>query len=151
MITWKRLSFSQFTPDELYNLLQLRINVFVVEQTCPYPELDDKDRAKGAEHLLGYRGEELIACARLLPPGLSYPSASIGRIATKASARGDGMGHELLKQALTHMNELWPGGAIEIGAQAHLANYYQSHGFVQTSEPYLEDDILHIDMKRVGQ
>lgn len=151
MITWKRLSFSQFTPDELYDLLQLRVNVFIVEQNCPYPELDDKDRAKGAEHLLGFNGSELIACARLLPEGLSYPSASIGRIATKANSRGDGLGHELLKQALTHINELWPNAAIEIGAQAHLAKFYQSHGFVQTSEPYLEDDILHIDMKRTGE
>ncbi len=88
MITWQCIPFCQLTTEQLYDLLKLRVDVFVVEQTCPYPELDNKDRMTGVHHLLGYQDKELVACARLLPMGVSYPSVSIGRVATKASARG---------------------------------------------------------------
>ena len=74
MITWQLKPFSDLTTEQLYTLLKLRVDVFVVEQTCPYPELDDKDHQLGVFHLLGYQDDELIACARLLPKGLSYPS-----------------------------------------------------------------------------
>lgn len=148
MITWQCLSFPQLSTQQLYQLLQLRVDVFVVEQTCPYPELDDKDHQLGVHHLFGYQGEKLVACARLLPPGVSYPSVSIGRVATAETARGHGLGHQLLQQALHHCQQLWPDGTIEIGAQAHLEPFYQQYGFIRTSEPYLEDGIPHIDMKR---
>ncbi|MEF1291249.1 GNAT family N-acetyltransferase [Vibrio sp. M260118] len=147
MITWQLKSFSQLTTHELYQLLKLRVDVFVVEQTCPYPELDNKDQQSGVHHLLGYQDETLIACARLLPKGLSYPSVSIGRVATSETHRGGGLGHKLLEQALIECQSLWPNESIEIGAQEHLSAFYQKHGFVQTSEMYLEDDIPHIDMK----
>jgi len=147
MITWQLNPFSELTTEQLYQLLKLRVDVFVVEQTCPYPELDDKDHQPGVHHLLGYQGEELVACARLLPKGISYPSVSLGRVATAESHRGDGLGHQLLDQALSSCELLWPGESIEIGAQEHLATFYQRHGFVQTSAMYLEDDIPHIDMK----
>ncbi|CAM3821470.1 putative acyltransferase [Vibrio aerogenes CECT 7868] len=145
MITWQLLSFAQLTPIQLYQLLKLRVDVFVVEQNCPYPELDDKDHHPGVYHLLGYQNDQLIACARLLPKGLSYPSVSIGRVAILKSERG-GTGHRLMTQALTDCESLWPGETIEIGAQAHLAGFYGKHGFVPTSPMYLEDDIPHIDM-----
>lgn len=147
MITWQLKPFSDLTTEQLYSLLKLRVDVFVVEQTCPYPELDDKDHQLGVFHLLGYQDDELIACARLLPKGISYPSVSIGRVATKESHRGGGLGHKLLQQALADCESLWPSESIEIGAQEHLASFYQRHGFVQTSAMYLEDDIPHIDMK----
>lgn len=147
MITWQQLTFEQLSTTQLYQLLKLRVDVFVVEQTCPYPELDDKDHQRGVHHLLGYRDDQLVACARLLPPGISYPSASIGRVATKESERGSGLGHLLLQQALSSCQQLWPEQSIEIGAQEHLAKFYEKHGFVQTSPMYLEDDIPHIDMK----
>ncbi|KGY07190.1 GNAT family N-acetyltransferase [Vibrio sinaloensis] len=147
MITWQQLTFEQLSTTQLYQLLKLRVDVFVVEQTCPYPELDDKDHQRGVHHLLGYRNDQLVACARLLPPGISYPSASIGRVATKESERGSGLGHLLLQQALSSCQQLWPEQSIEIGAQEHLAKFYEKHGFVQTSPMYLEDDIPHIDMK----
>ncbi|NAW59151.1 MULTISPECIES: GNAT family N-acetyltransferase [unclassified Vibrio] len=150
MITWHCLTFSQLTTEQLYQLLQLRVDVFVVEQTCPYPELDGKDRQPGVHHLLGYVDDQLVACARLLPAGISYPSISIGRVAIAANARGHGLGHQLLQQALTHCAQLWPGEAIEIGAQEHLQSFYQQYGFARTSETYLEDGIPHIDMKRAG-
>lgn len=148
MITWQCLTFDQLSTFQLYQLLQLRVNVFVVEQTCPYPELDNKDHAPGACHLLGYQGEQLVACARLLPPGVSYDNASIGRVATLQSARGNGLGHDLLSQALTHCQQLWPQQAIEISAQAHLQAFYRQHGFARTTEVYLEDDIEHVGMLR---
>lgn len=147
MVTWLLTPFTQLTTTQLYQLLKLRVDVFVVEQTCPYPELDDKDHQEGVHHLLGYKDGLLVACARLIPKGLSYPSVSIGRVATLASHRGGGLGHQLLKQALAGCESLWPGEKIEIGAQEHLADFYQQHGFVQTSDMYLEDDIPHIDMK----
>ena len=147
MITWHSIPFSELSTQQLYQLLRLRVDVFVVEQTCPYPELDGKDTIAGVEHLLGYANEELVACARLLPPGTSYDNTSIGRVATKQSARGDGLGHQLIKEALTRCESLWPNKTIDIGAQQHLENFYASHGFETISEMYLEDDIPHVDMR----
>lgn len=148
MITWHLLPFSGLTTTQLYQLLKLRVDVFVVEQTCPYPELDDKDHMSGVHHLLGYQDKKLVACARLIPPGISYPGSSIGRIATHSCVRGEGTGHQLLSNAIELCSNLWPDTPIEIGAQARLEGFYRQHGFVQTSKPYLEDGISHIDMKR---
>ncbi|MCG9554856.1 GNAT family N-acetyltransferase [Vibrio sp. Isolate31] len=147
MITWHSIPFSELSTHQLYQLLKLRVDVFVVEQTCPYPELDGKDTLAGVHHLLGYADEELVACARLLPPGTSYNNTSIGRVATKQSARGDGLGHQLIKEALTRCEALWPNMAIDIGAQQYLENFYASHGFKTISAMYLEDDIPHVDMR----
>ncbi|MCG9558249.1 MULTISPECIES: GNAT family N-acetyltransferase [Vibrio] len=147
MINWYSLPFTELSTQQLYQLLKLRVDVFVVEQTCPYPELDGKDTLAGVQHLLGYADEELVACARLLPPGTTYDNASIGRVATKQSARGDGLGHQLLKEALTSCEVFWPGTTIDIGAQQHLESFYKSHGFKTISEMYLEDDIPHVDMR----
>ena len=147
MITWHSIPFSELSTQQLYQLLKLRVDVFVVEQNCPYPELDGKDTLAGVEHLLGYADAELVACARLLPPGTSYDNTSIGRVATKQSARGDGLGHQLIKEALTRCEALWPNKTIDIGAQQHLENFYASHGFETISKMYLEDDIPHVDMR----
>ncbi|SJN57634.1 putative acyltransferase [Vibrio ruber DSM 16370] len=149
MITWHLLPFSELTTVQLYQLLKLRIDIFVVEQACPYPELDDKDHMSGVRHLLGYQDGNIIACARLIPPGISYPGSSIGRIATHKCIRGEGAGHQLLSYAIEQCCHLWPDTPIEIGAQTHLKTFYHQYGFVETSEPYLEDGIPHIDMKRV--
>lgn len=146
MITWQLKPFVELTTIQLYQLLKLRVDVFVVEQQCLYPELDDKDHQKGVYHLLGYDGDQLVACARLLPKGVSYPSVSMGRVATVADHRGGGIGHQLLAEALRNSQYLWPNESIEIGAQAYLEAFYTQHGFVKTSDTYLEDDIPHIDM-----
>ncbi len=148
MIEWQRMRFEQLTNVQLYQLLKLRVDVFVVEQTCPYPELDNKDLAAGVYQLIGIKDREIVACARLLAPGISYPSASIGRVATSALHRGGGLGHELMQQAVAHCSALWPQDRIEIGAQAHLERFYAQHGFVKSSDTYLEDGIPHIDMQR---
>ncbi|MGF1779655.1 GNAT family N-acetyltransferase [Vibrio nomapromontoriensis] len=147
MLTWKTKTFNELSTLELYRLLKLRVDVFVVEQTCPYPELDDKDHQEGVHQLLGYHGDELIACARLLPKGASYNEVSIGRVATKENHRGNGLGHDLIDQAIKECDRLWPNENITIGAQYHLQAYYGKHGFCACSEQYLEDDIPHIDMR----
>ncbi|EJI1277515.1 GNAT family N-acetyltransferase [Vibrio vulnificus] len=148
MIQWQLLPFAQLSNTQLYQLLKLRVDVFVVEQNCPYPELDGHDTKPGVYHLLGYQGEELVACSRLLPAGTTYPHASIGRVATLASARGNSLGHQLLNQALQCCDKLWPNTIIDIGAQQHLEAFYQHHGFRTVSDMYLEDGIPHIDMRK---
>ena len=147
-VTWKALTFDELSNNQLFELLKLRVDVFVVEQNCPYQELDEKDRHSETHHLMGFKDEELVACARLLPAGLSYPSISIGRVATRQSFRGKGAGKLLMQSAIEHCENLWAGQDIEIGAQEYLKGFYESFGFVVTSDMYLEDDIPHIDMIR---
>ncbi|ANQ25290.1 GCN5 family acetyltransferase [Vibrio natriegens] len=148
MLTWMTLPFAQLTTLQLYELMRLRVDVFVVEQTCPYPELDGKDTLDGVYHLLGYHDDELVACARLLPAGTTYDNVSIGRVVTKKTARGGGLGHKLLEEALAQCEALWPEQTIDIGAQEHLIEYYSRHGFNVISDSYLEDGIPHVDMRR---
>ncbi|GIU53898.1 GNAT family N-acetyltransferase [Shewanella sp. KT0246] len=144
---WKLLSFNEFSLDELYEVLKLRVDVFVVEQNCPYPELDNKDRLPGAKHLLGLNPQgELIAYTRILPAGVSYPEASIGRVIIAESGRGKGIAHALMQRSIDVVKDLWPQENIQIGAQQHLNQFYQQQGFINNSEMYLEDGIPHIDM-----
>jgi ElaA protein len=147
MISWHLLPFNKLSTTQLYELIKLRVDVFVVEQNCPYPELDGKDNLDEVRHLLGVSNGELVACARLLPAGVTYENVSIGRIATKETARGNGLGHQLLSNALKLCENLWPGQIIDIGAQQHLQLFYQGHGFKPISAMYLEDGIPHIDMR----
>lgn len=146
---WHCLRYAELSRDDVYDLLRLRSEVFVVEQACAYLDPDGKDRDPGARHLLGRApGGELVACARLLPPGLGYDEASFGRVVTAPVARGLGLGHALVSQALQHVAALWPGHDIRIGAQAHLAGYYARHGFETCSDVYDEDGIPHVQMRR---
>lgn len=146
-LSWQTATFNQLTPAQLYQLLRLRVDVFVVEQNCAYPELDGKDTHPDSRHVLGHSPSgELLAYARLLPPGLSYPQPSIGRVAIAASARGSGLGHTLLQEALRQAHSAWPTQDIQIGAQLYLQGFYEGYGFMAVSGPYLEDDIPHIDM-----
>jgi len=142
---WELKKFADLTNKELYDVLRLRVDIFVVEQTCPYPEIDGKDPE--SLHLMYWKNGNIVAYARILPPGLSFDEASIGRIIVAKSHRGTGLGHELLDQAikasLAEYNQ-----PIKIGAQAYLEKYYEAAGFVTVSDVYLEDDIPHIDMLR---
>ncbi len=158
-LQWQLCRFADLSPDDLYDLLRLRAEVFVVEQRCAYLDLDDKDRDPAARHLLGRvlrqaqdeRGAgTLAAYLRLLPPGLSYPEASFGRVVTASAFRGRGLGDELVRVALQHLAQLWPSSGIRIGAQAHLVGYYGKHEFEVASEEYLEDDIPHREMRRAS-
>ena len=148
---WHTLSFAELTTVQLYELLQLRVEVFVVEQNCPYPELDGKDCLPETLHLLGVNDQgELQAYARLLAPGVSYAEVSIGRVLVRDSARGQGIANQLMQQALSECQRVWPAQAIQIGAQQYLAQFYQQFGFQLVSEMYLEDGIPHVDMLRAA-
>lgn len=149
--TWQCKAFTELSLEQLYDALKLRIDVFVVEQTCFYPDLDsDKDqldRHPQTLHLLGYQGEQLVAYLRILPKGQSYSQyISIGRVAIATQARGSGLGHELMTEALSLCQQHFPDESIKISAQEHLKLYYQRHGFTQVSAMYLEDGIPHIAM-----
>ncbi|MEZ9369884.1 GNAT family N-acetyltransferase [Shewanella sp. 10N.286.51.B2] len=144
---WKLLSFNELSLDELYELLKLRVDVFVVEQNCPYPELDDKDRLPQTKHLLGMNQQgELIAYTRILAAGVSYDEASIGRVIVAEKGRGHGIAHALMQRSINVVKTQWPQTSIQIGAQQYLSDFYQQQGFILNSEMYLEDGIPHIDM-----
>ncbi|NQQ33200.1 GNAT family N-acetyltransferase [Streptococcus suis] len=141
---WEIKAFDQLSLQELYTILTLRTNVFVVEQACPYPEVDGKD--PNCLHLLGTINGELVAYLRILPAGLSYDEVSIGRVVIKSSHRGKGLGRSMMEQAIRYITNEWKESQIKIGAQAHLEKFYSSLGFEPVSEVYLEDDIPHLDM-----
>ncbi|MEH8206807.1 GNAT family N-acetyltransferase [Aeromonas veronii] len=149
-MNWILKAWSELTTDELYELLALRAEVFVVEQTCPFQDLDGLDRREGVWHLLGYQGDLLAAYARIMAPGIGDESGSaIGRVVTSPKARGGGLGHQLISEAIKACEAHWPTHSIWLGAQAHLQGFYGQHGFVAEGEGYLEDDIPHMGMRRV--
>lgn len=138
--------FDDLSAHELYAVMRLRSEVFVLEQQCIYQDADNKDLS--AYHLMIRDGDTLIAYARLLPPGISYEYMSIGRVISKQDYRRKGAGRLLMKEAIKACQELFGEGSIRIGAQLYLKKFYESFGFVQTGEVYLEDDIEHIEMTR---
>ncbi|SCY50512.1 ElaA protein [Flavobacterium anhuiense] len=140
-------SFDELTNHEMYNMLRLRSDVFVVEQNCPYLDLDNKDQ-KGF-HLLYYVDNELAGVTRLLPKGVSYDEVSIGRVVIAKSYRGLGLGVKLMEASIKGCEEKFGKGPIRISAQYHLSKFYQSLGFVEQGEVYDEDGIPHIGMLRV--
>jgi len=140
--TWKK--FDDFSSADLYALLAARIEVFVVEQECPYQELDGRDR--DAYHLCGTGQNGLAAYLRLLPPGSHHPEPAIGRVMSVAGSRGYGLGRELLVRGIRGCREYFPGQTLRVSAQAHLESFYESLGFVTCSAAYDEDGIPHIDM-----
>lgn len=146
VVTWHYLAFDELTPAALYSVLQLRSDVFVVEQACIFREIDGADA--DAMHVLGMRKGRLVAYARCFAAGFLYPQASLGRVLTHSSVRGTGVGHALVREALARMAQQWAPPVIRIGAQAHLEAFYRQHGFVKTGPPYLEDGIPHLDMLR---
>ncbi|MEO5648020.1 MAG: GNAT family N-acetyltransferase [Chitinophagaceae bacterium] len=141
---WITKHFRQLSLDELYAILQLRLEVFVVEQNCPFQDLDDKDQ--DAYHLMGWRQGKLLAYGRLLAPGIAFEEMSVGRVVTSPSARGMKLGRELMEVSIQKARELFSQQSIKIGAQLYLHKFYSSLGFVQTSEMYLEDGIPHVEM-----
>ena len=138
--------FDDLTVYELYDIIALRLEVFSVEQNCPYQDADFKD-LKGW-HLMIRNGEgKLVAYTRLLPKGISYDKyASIGRVVSSPSVRGTGIGKILMEKSIEEMKRLFPNDPIKIGAQTYLLKFYQSFGFESTGEEYLEDGIPHTSM-----
>lgn len=146
-IDWRIQTFNQMSTEQLYTLLKLRVDVFVVEQNCPYPELDNKDKHNQTLHVSAYNDAgDIIACARLLPPGLSYADVSIGRFAVIQTMRHQGLGEVLLNQCLNAIDSQWPDKDIRISAQEYLKTFYENFNFEAVSEPYMEDGIPHIEM-----
>lgn len=146
-ITWTTKAFKNLTVDEYFELLHLRVAVFVVEQDCPYQEVDEKDRQ--SFHLFG-RSEngEIVAVTRVLPEGVSYPEISIGRVALKKEYRGKGIADTLMIETFKFIEREYGKQPIRISAQEYLLNYYNKHGFIKVGDGYLEDDIPHMEMLR---
>ena len=143
-IEWTLVAFNDLSAAVLHDLLQLRSEVFVVEQQCIFQDIDGADPL--ALHLMGYQGGQLLAYARCFPAGVKFTEASIGRIATRRQSRGGGLGHALVKQAVSSVCTRWGAQAIRIGAQAHLARFYSAHGFSEVGISYVEDGIDHLEM-----
>jgi ElaA protein len=150
MIEWQWLEFESIPRGDLYEVLRQRQEVFVLEQTCLYPDLDGYDQA--AHHLMAWQtadGERrLVAYLRCLAPGAKYTEMSLGRILTPAIARGTGIGRQLVAEGIRRAELQHPGHRIRIGAQQRLERFYQGFGFTTISAPYDEDGIPHIDMLR---
>lgn len=146
-IQWQLRSFEELTAHQLYQLLRLRSEVFVVEQQCIFLDMDNKDQQ--CYHLLGWKGELLAASTRLVPPGISYTEMSIGRVVSSPLVRGTGIGRELMEVSVKACYELWGNAPIRIGAQCYLEKFYQSLGFEPEGEIYLEDGIPHIEMVKM--
>lgn len=136
--------FSGLSRSELYEILRLRSEVFVVEQNCVYQDIDKKDQQ--ALHVLGYQEEELIAYARCFAPGMYFEEAAIGRILVKSNRRGSGWGHKIVSASIRTIMDTFKTRSIRISAQEYLRDFYESHGFKATGEGYLEDGIPHITM-----
>ncbi|MBT2584028.1 GNAT family N-acetyltransferase [Planococcus sp. ISL-109] len=145
-MAWNSYRFDEFTAQELYNILKLRVEVFVVEQNCPYPELDGLD--VGSTHIVYQEQGEVLAYSRLVPAGEKYELPSIGRVIVRKEARGRGLAKELLERSIRHINEQWQEPEIQLQGQEYLKEFYGSFGFEAISEVYDEDGIPHIDMKR---
>ena len=145
-MNWILKNFDSLTPRELYAILRLRSEVFVVEQNCVFLDMDNVDQQ--CHHLMGWQDNVLFAYARLVPPGLSYEEASIGRVVTSPSGRGNGIGKALIEKSIQEVFNLYGKGSIKIGAQLYLKNFYTSFGFEQVGDIYDEDGIDHIKMIR---
>lgn len=143
-LQWNLKKFDELSNKELYRILKLRMEVFVLEQECLYPELDDKDFA--CLHLWAEQEGSILAYTRLVPPGLSYPQASIGRVIVAEQARGTGLSQQLMISSIESVAKEFGVNDIQIGAQFHLKSFYEKLGFRQVSEPYPDYGILHIDM-----
>jgi len=144
-ISWVCRSFNELNSYELYAIMQLRIEVFIVEQNCVFQDADNKDQQ--SHHLMGWNDEgKLVAYTRLVPANVSYSKASIGRVVISSIARRTGMGKELMLHSISTLYNIWGRQSIQIGAQLYLKRFYESLGFYQSSDIYMEDGIEHIEM-----
>lgn len=141
---WVTHTFDSLSASELYELLRLRSRVFHLEQNCAYVDTDNKDQH--SIHILGYEEGKLIAYARILPPGLSFKEISIGRVVTDPDLRGRGLGKDLMKICLEHIQKTHGSIPVRICAQCYLKKFYSAFGFVEEGEEFLEDNIPHIEM-----
>jgi len=144
-IKWEIKPFQKLSLVEFHDIVALRIAVFIVEQNCPYQEVDGKDIE--AIHVIGRKNDgRVIATARILPKGIGYPEIAIGRVVTAKSIRHLKMGHKLMDVCMTYIKDKYPNENVKLSAQSHLVNYYGKHEFQETGKHYLEDDIPHSEM-----
>tara|TARA_B110000977_G_C11065615_1_gene487698 strand:+ start:782 stop:1246 length:465 start_codon:yes stop_codon:yes gene_type:complete len=143
-LNWTICSYEELSKDQLFDMCEVRQEVFVVEQDCPYQDCDQKD--KQSHHLMGYDKEVLVAYLRIVKPGVSYQEPSIGRVLTKLSSRKKGLGVELMERALVFCSSKYPAINIRISAQQYLLPFYQSLAFLPVGKGYLEDNIPHMEM-----
>lgn len=136
--------FNDLSNRELYDMLQLRAEIFVVEQTCIYNDLDGLD--KEAVHLIIKKEDEIVGCSRLLQPGTRFPDFSIGRVVVKKNMRGTGLGIRMMEEAKKYMIEKWNAESIKVSAQKYLQKFYEDLGFLVVTKEYLEDGIPHVGM-----
>lgn len=144
-IKWVKKKWSEVSLEELYSVLRLRSEVFVVEQDCVYQDIDNKDQI--AIHLLGYINKELIAYSRLFNEGDYFKETSFGRAIIKKEKRGQGYGDELVKESLKTIKNYYGNKKVKISAQAHLKSFYSKHAFIAKGKEYLEDGIPHVSME----
>jgi len=139
--------FDELSLLEFHDLIALRIEVFVIEQNCPYQDLDGKD-IESFHLLVKDVDENIIGTARILPPGLSYPEIAIGRVVTHQKYRNSGLGHVIMTQSMEFIKNKWDSDkSVKLSAQRHLTKFYEKHGFKSTGKEYLEDGIPHTEMK----
>lgn len=143
-ISWSCKPFPELTVYELYAIIKLRNEVFVVEQNCVFQDADEKDQY--CHHLMGWLDKKLVAYSRIVPAGISYFESSIGRVVTSPAFRKEGFGKSLLIKAISESERLFGNKPIKIGAQLYLKTFYENFGFKQSSDVYLEDGIPHIEM-----
>lgn len=143
---WKIKTFHELSVDELYHIIQLRIQVFILEQEAPYQDCDGLDPE--ALHIWAEMDGTIVAYARLFHRGIKYPEASIGRVITHQNYRGLSLGRRLLSLSLETMKNRFDNPPIRISAQNYLLNFYQNFGFVPVGETYLEDNLPHTEMFR---
>jgi len=141
---WTCKEFKDLTLDEFHDLIQLRETVFVVEQDCPYLDVDGKD--KEALHVFGTVEGKIVATTRVLPQGISYDEVSVGRVVTSPGVRGKGIGVQLMEESMKFIIQHFGNVPVRISAQTYLLKYYKSFGFIETGKEYLEDNIPHIEM-----
>lgn len=143
-MTFEFKHFNNLSNAELYDMLRLRAEIFVVEQTCIYNDLDGLD--KKAVHLIIKKNDEIVGCSRLLQPGTRFPDFSIGRVVVKKNMRGAGLGIRMMEEAKKYMIEKWDAKNIKVSAQKYLQKFYEDLGFSVITEEYLEDGIPHVGM-----
>ncbi|RZK11154.1 MAG: GNAT family N-acetyltransferase [Flavobacterium sp.] len=145
-IQFKTSSFKELSVEELYQILQLRSEVFVVEQNCVYQDIDGKD--KKAIHIIGEFEDKIVAYTRIFKAGDYFENASIGRVVVDTDYRNRKWGHDLIRESILAVQSHFSESPITISAQLYLQKFYESHGFVVVGETYLEDGIPHIEMSR---
>ena len=148
-LNWETNTLHDLSVIDYHHIMALRTSIFVVEQNCPYQDIDDKDLT--AFHVYGKIDQNVIAVCRILPAGISYAEISIGRVAVSMEYRGTNVANDLMQQTIHFIENQWGKKDIRISAQQHLTTFYNRFGFVQVSEMYLEDDIPHVEMLRTGK